>query len=99
MLVMFSARRLKPGAWDQFRAAWEPGEAMPPGFQRAYHARNIRDEDEIISFGLFEMSKDEYHRWREAADAQENHRVDRLSAFVENDHVSGVFEVIDVRDG
>ena len=22
MIVMFSARRLKPGAWDQFRRAW-----------------------------------------------------------------------------
>jgi hypothetical protein len=52
MIVMFTARRLKPGAWEQFRRAWDPGGAYPPGFQRAYHARNIRDEDEVISFGL-----------------------------------------------
>jgi len=45
------------------------------------------------------MTEDEYHRWREAADAQENQRIDRLSAFVENDHVSGVYEVIDVLEG
>ena len=45
MIVMLSARRLKPGAWDQFRRAWDPGDAKPPGFQRAYHARNIRDEE------------------------------------------------------
>ena len=38
MIVMFSARRLKPGAWDQFRRAWDPDDAKPPGFQRAYHA-------------------------------------------------------------
>ena len=92
MIVMFTARRLKPGAFDQFRHAWDPGDEKPPGFQRAYHARNIRDEDEVISFGLFEMSEDEYHHWRETADAQENQRVDRLSVFVENDHVSGVSE-------
>ena len=96
MIVMFSARRLKPGAWDQFRRAWDPGDSKPPGFQRAYHARNIRDEDEIISFGLFEMTEDEYHQWRGEADAEEMRRVDRLSAFVENDHVSGVYTVIDV---
>jgi hypothetical protein len=54
MIVMFSARRLKAGAWEQFRRAWDPGGDKPPGFQRAYHARNIRDEDEVISFGLFE---------------------------------------------
>ena len=98
MIVMFSARRLKPGAWDQFRREWDPGDSKPPGFQRAYHARNVRDEDEVISFGLFDMSQEDYRRWREEADADENRRVDRLSAFVENDHVSGVYEVIDVVD-
>ena len=98
MIVMFSARRLKPGAWEDFRRAWEPAGLMPPGLQRAYHARNIRDEDEVISFGVFDMSEQEYRQWREEADAEENQRVDRLSAFVENDHVSGVYEVIDVLD-
>jgi heme-degrading monooxygenase HmoA len=93
MIVMFTARRLKPGSWDQFRRAWDPGDARPPGFQRAYHARNIRDEDEIISFGLFDMSIEDYRRWREEADSEENSRVDALSAFVENEHVSGVYEV------
>jgi heme-degrading monooxygenase HmoA len=98
MLVMLSARRLKPGAWDQFRRAWEPGDKKPPGFQRAYHARNIRDEDEVISFGLFDMTEDDYRRWRAEADAEENQRVDKLSAFVQNEYVAGVYEVIDVVD-
>jgi heme-degrading monooxygenase HmoA len=98
MIVMFTARRLKPGAWDQFRRAWDPGESKPPGFQRAYHARNIRDEDEVISFGLFDMSVADYRQWREEADSQENQRVDKLSAFVENEHVAGVYEVIDTVD-
>ena len=98
MIVMFSARRLKPGAWDQFREAWDPGDSKPPGFQRAYHARNIRDEDEVISFGLFDMSEDDYRRWRAEADAEEMQRVDHLSAFVESSPVEGVYEVIDVVD-
>src|SRR2546430_7745547 len=95
MIVMFSARRLKPGAWEAFRRAWDPGEEMPPGFQRAYHARNIRDEDEVISFGLFDMSEEDYRRWRAEVDAQETQRVSRLSAFVQHEIVSGVYEVID----
>lgn len=95
MIIMFTARRLKPGAWEQFRRAWDPGEERPPGFQRAYHARNIRDEDEVISFGMFDMAMEDYRRWRDEADAQEIQRVDRVSAFVENEHVSGVYEVID----
>jgi heme-degrading monooxygenase HmoA len=95
MVVMFSARRLKPGAWEQFRRAWDAGDARPPGFQRGYHARNIRDEDEVISFGLFDMAEDDYRTWRAEADAEEMQRVDRLSAFVENEPVSGVYEVIE----
>jgi heme-degrading monooxygenase HmoA len=96
MIVMLSARRLKPGAWEQFRRAWDPGDSKPPGFQRAYHARNIRDEDEVVSFGLFDMSEDEYRTWRAEADSQENQRVEELSQFVENEYVAGVYEVIDV---
>ncbi len=96
MIVMFSARRLKPGSWDQFRAAWQGDEnAQPPALQRVYHARNIRDEDEVISFGIFDMSEEQYRQWRESAEAEENKRMDQLSAFVENDHLSGVYEVIE----
>jgi len=98
MIVMFSARRLKPGAWEQFRSAWEGDGERPPGLQRVYHARNIRDEDEVISFGIFDMTEDDYRRWREQADASELKRVDALSAFVQNEHVSGVYEVIEALD-
>jgi heme-degrading monooxygenase HmoA len=99
MIVMLSARRLKPGAWESFRHAWDPGVEPPPGLRRAYHARNIRDEDEVISFGLFDMSEEDYRRWRAEAEDTERKRVGDLSAFVENEHVSGVYEVIDVVEG
>ncbi len=95
MIVMFTARRLKPGAWEDFRQAWEPGGDMPPHLVRAYHARNIRDEDEVISFGMFEMSESDYRSWREQVDAAETQRVDRISAFVEHEYTSGVYEVVD----
>jgi heme-degrading monooxygenase HmoA len=95
MIVLFSARQLKPGAWEQFRRAWDPGDTRPPGLQRVYHARNIRDEDEVISFGLFDMTEDEYRRWHAEADEQEMKRVDNVSAFVESQPVSGVYEVIE----
>ena len=84
MIVMLSARRLKPGAWEQFRRAWDPGGAMPPGFQRAYHARNIRDEDEVISFGIFDMSEQDYREWRERIDEKETSRQDEMASFVEH---------------
>lgn len=96
MIVMFSARQLKPGAWEQFRRAWDPGDSRPPGLQRAYHARSIRDEDEVISFGLFDMTEEQYRSWRADADAQENRRVSEISSYVQREPVSGVYEVIDV---
>jgi heme-degrading monooxygenase HmoA len=97
MIVMLSARRLKPGAYEQFRSAFTAGgETPPPGLQNAYIARNIRDEDEVISFGLFDMTEQDYRKWREEADAEETKRVGRLAAFVENEYVSGVYEVVEV---
>ena len=95
MIVMFSARRLKPGAWEQFRRAWEGEGEHPPGLQRAYHARNIRDEDEIISFGVFDMSLEDYRRWHAENENQDLRRVDQLSQFVTNEYVSGAYEVVD----
>jgi hypothetical protein len=95
MIVLFSARRLKAGAWEQFRRAWEGGDGGPPGLVRAYHARNIRDEDEIISFGLFDMTPDEYHAWHSEMASQENQRVLDIAAFVEAEPASGVYEVIE----
>jgi heme-degrading monooxygenase HmoA len=97
MIVMLTTRRLKPGAWDQFIHAWE-GSGPPAGLQRAYHARNIRDEDEVVSFGLFDWTKDDYRKWREEADADESQRVEKLSAFVEHEYVSGVYEVVETRE-
>jgi hypothetical protein len=96
MLVMFTARRLKPGSWEEFRRAWDPGEGPPPpGLVRAYHARNIRDEDEVISFGIFDITEEQYRSWRAEADEQETRRVSQLSAFVQSEPVSGVYEVIE----
>src|SRR3954452_9437046 len=96
MLYLLSARRLKPGAFDQFRRAWDsPDGDSPPGFQRAYHVRNIRDEDEIISFGLFDGSIEELRAWRAEHEQEELKRQDSMASFVENIHVEGIYEVID----
>jgi heme-degrading monooxygenase HmoA len=96
MLCLLSARRLKPGAFDQFRRAWEPGSGdFPPGFQRAYHAQNVRDEDEVISFGIFDSSLEDFRAWRAEHEEQELGRQDAMAAFVENLHVEGIYEVVD----
>jgi hypothetical protein len=95
VIVFFSARRLKPGAWEQFRRAWDPGDDRPPQLRHVIHARNIRDEDEVISYGEFDMTIDDYRRWRGEADEQETKRQDSMAAFVENVHAEGVYEVVE----
>ncbi len=63
MLCFLTARRLKPESYDRFRQAWEPDE-WPAGFLRAYHLRNPEDEDQVISFGLFEGTMEDYRGLR-----------------------------------
>ena len=84
MIVMFTAHQLKPGAWEELPPRMGARRRHAPRSTRAHHARNIRDEDEVISFGLFDMTEEDYRRWRGEQDAAETQRVDRLSAFVQN---------------
>ncbi len=96
MLVFFSARRLKPGSWEQFRRAWSPGDEgeLPDGVVAIYHARNVKDEDEVISFGLFDVDRDRISGVRGDEQA-ELKRQDEMAAFVQNVPLEGIYEVIE----
>ena len=96
MLVFLTVRKLKSGSFDDFRKAWEPRGELPPGFIRAYHARNVNDEDEVVSFGLAEVSLDDARSWREGAEEDEQQRQEAMDEFIESVGADGVFEVIDV---
>lgn len=91
MLCFLTARRLKPGAFADFRKAWEP-EEWDPRFIRAYHVRSLDDENAVVSFGLFRGSPADY---RAIPRDREKARVDRMSEFVEEVLIDGVYEVID----
>ena len=99
MLVFFSGRRLKPGAWEQFRRGWSPGESdeLPEGTAAIYHARNVKDEDEVISFGIFEGGRDDIQRLRTGGQGEEAElkRQEAMAAFVENVPLEGIYEVIE----
>jgi hypothetical protein len=94
MLVFFSGRRLKPDAWEQFRRAWDPGDDPPPNTVAIYHARNVRDPDEVISFGIFDIDRDGISSVRGDEQA-ELRRQDAMAAFVKNVPMEGVYEVIE----
>jgi hypothetical protein len=97
MLVFFSGRRLKPGSWEQFRRAWEPGDGdLPDTTVGIYHARNVKDPDEVISFGIFDIDRDHDAissvRGEEQAELA---RQDAMAAFTKNIPLEGVYEVIE----
>jgi hypothetical protein len=91
MLCFLTARRLKPGSFADFRKVWEPDE-WDPHFIRAYHVRNLTDENEVISFGLFDGGPEDYQAMPRD---RETGRVDRMSELVEEILIDGVYEVID----
>jgi hypothetical protein len=96
MMCVLTHRRLKPGTWEQFRAAWEP-EAWRPRLERAYHLRSVDDENEVISFGLFSGGPEEMEAMRDSVEFMqaEDTRLKRIAPFEEATRFGGVFEVIE----
>ena len=93
MICFLSARRLKPGAYEEFRRAWEP-ERWPSEAIRAYHLRSKDDENLIVSFGLYEGTMSDYERIRDQH-GDDAGRLERISRHVEETLVEGVFQTVD----
>jgi hypothetical protein len=94
MLVALTVRKLKPGSYDAFRAAWE-GDGTPPpeGWVRAYHVRNVNDPDEVISFGFFDGSLEELRAGQTAEDYAGVRR--KTAEFEEAIGADGLYEVLE----
>ncbi len=92
MLCALSVRRLKPGAYEDFRRAWEPDQ-FPEGFTKAYHVRNLNDENQVVSFGFYDGTLEDLQRIRD--EQAEEERQTRLGEFVESTDVDAMFEVVD----
>jgi hypothetical protein len=93
MICFLSARRLKPGAFDEFRRAWEP-ERWPPEAVRAYHLRSSDDENLVVSFGLYEGGLADRERIRDGH-GDDAARLERVAEHVQETLLEGVFEVIE----
>jgi hypothetical protein len=98
MLVFFSARRLKGDQFDEFRKAWggdsdEAPEGLPEGAV-VYHARNIKDDTEVISFGIFDIDRNSLDVVRGSAE-DEAKRQEEISKYVHDTPLEGVYEVVE----
>ena len=98
MLVFFSGRRLKGGHWDDFRKAWggsgDQEVADLPGGSVIYHARNVKEEDEVISFGIFPVERDSLNVIRGSED-DELKRQEEIAKHVHDTPLEGVYEVVE----
>ena len=66
---------------------------IPGGWKRFFAIRNLADENEVITFGLFDGDLDQLN----ASQAEDNKYEDRINAvapFIESTGTSGVFEVL-----
>jgi hypothetical protein len=97
MLVFFSGRRLR-GDWDDFRNAWggDGDEALAdlPEGAVIYHARNIKDEDEVISFGIFDIDRESLDVVRGSAE-DEAKREEEIAKHVHDTPLEGIYEVVE----
>jgi heme-degrading monooxygenase HmoA len=95
MICTFTARRLKAGAYDAFRAAWDPrtsGDELR-GWTQIYHARDVADPDVVISFGLFDGSRNELREAQARLGRQS--QVGRVEEHVQDVLLDGSYEVVE----
>jgi hypothetical protein len=93
MLCAHTVRKLKPGAFEQFAEAFRPPTDAPPaGWVRFNMLRGVADENEVVTFGFFDGTREEMDRSQDDAGYRE--RVDAIAPFVESVVANGVYEIV-----
>ena len=96
MICTLTARRLKPGAYETFRAAWNPAQALDDAlgpWTHIYHCRDVADPDVVISFGLFEGTLEELRQAQAKLGRQS--QVDRIGPHVQQVLLDGSYEIVE----
>lgn len=96
MLCALTVRKLSPGALEDFKEAFIPGDA-PQGWIRFYALQNVADEDEVITFGFFDGTVDELRasHSEDAGDYEDRRRA--AERLIESVGANGVYEVFEER--
>ena len=93
MIAALTVRKLKPGTYDEWRKAWQgDDEDMPEGAE-VFILRNMKDQDEIIAFGLVEGNLEEIQASMDPA--VEEKRQEAMAPFIESVGADGVYDVIE----
>jgi hypothetical protein len=96
VLCALTVRTLKPGTFEDFRAAFMSGmdtEDPPPGWVRFNMVCNTDDPDEVICFGFFDGTVDELRA--SSADGSRDQQQAAIAPFVESVGADGLYEVVE----
>ncbi len=97
MIWTLTARRLEPGAYAEFRSAWDPQRAGDAhalrGWTQIYHARDLDDPDVVISLGLFDGSPEEL--WTAQQRLGRRSQVERVEQHIADVLLDGSYEVVE----
>ena len=92
MLCAHTVRRLKPGTFEQFSAAFMPeADEAPPGWVRFHALRGLADPDQVVTFGFFDGTLEELERSQSDADFDEVRA--SIEPFVDAVLANGVYEI------
>ncbi len=96
MMCLVTIRQIKPGSFDEFRAAWHPDPWLPQ-LQRVEILRNDEDPDQVTTIGYVDMTPDELDAVRDAPEIleEEARRLERIAPYEERVIVNGVYELIE----
>jgi hypothetical protein len=97
MICTLTARRLKPGSYDDFRKAWGgDGDEAPEGAEKwnpIYHCHDVNDENVVVSFGMFQGGRDELRQAQKGMAYEEN--VSKMAPYVQEALLDGAYEVVE----
>jgi hypothetical protein len=92
MLCAHTVRRLKPGTFDRFLAAFRPdGEDLPAGWVRFHALRGLADDNEVVTFGFFDGTLEELERSQD--EGGYHGRREAIAPYVEAVIANGVYEI------
>jgi hypothetical protein len=97
MMCAMTIRRLKPGSYEAFRAAWQPlnDDEWPAGMTRLWIGQSEDDENVVATWGLFDLDEAGLDAMRDddAWTAAEIRRMERIAPYEEELVTSSYFRV------
>jgi len=88
-----TVRKLKPGTYDEWRKAWWSGDDTMPEGAEAYIARNLKDPDEVVAFGLIDGDLDTIKGSMD--EDAEKARQEAMAPFIESVGADAIYEVVE----